>query len=178
MRRAIHIYPWRRATKEGVCYLCESAVESQLARNLNRSFSFPAVRPARPLEFKAPVIRDVNLLVGTIDQEEIGGNGHAFQVVRIANLVKVRGWDFRRIRPLHDASSILAGDSAPIVGIKSEGYAIRRSKCHAEFRLKLRCTLDAAVRRIKTIVNGKAEVIETKPGIKMQPLPLQVNGLL
>ena len=144
-------------------------------RELRRDLPFPSIRPARPAEFKAAVIGNVHLLVGPVDPEHIAAQGDPLQMVCRAKLVKVRGRNLRRVRPLHHPTRVLAGNTATIAGVKADRQPVGGSVGNIGLRLKTRSSFQSAILRDEAVLHVKTEIIETQAGRK-SPSKLRLGG--
>ena len=89
---------------EGIGHLRQPGVEAQKRRELKGGLHFIAGRARRPLEFEAAVVRDIDLLVRAIDQEEVRADAEPREPLRDARLMKVGRRDARPAGALHDAA--------------------------------------------------------------------------
>src|SRR4051812_40139276 len=108
MRRAVHINARRSGTVEGIRYLRQTAAEGQVFGHLRRNFYLVAGGAARPLKFKATIVRDVNLFVGMINDEVISADRKAPDIVCGTDLIEIRSCDLRRILLLNHSARVLA----------------------------------------------------------------------
>src|SRR5262249_60992231 len=94
----------------------DPAVERQTPRDRYRSLGLVTVRTARTFEFEAAVVGDIDLLVGVVDEERVGGERQAAEVRGHTGLVEVSGGQAGLIRPLHYTARVDAVDAAALVG--------------------------------------------------------------
>src|SRR5712691_4048960 len=77
VRCTVNVEPGRGSAIEGVGDLGEAAVQDQVTRDLNRCLRFPSIGAARAFELEASVVGNVNLLIGTVNQEQVGAKGNS-----------------------------------------------------------------------------------------------------
>src|SRR4030095_73052 len=74
MRSAVDVDSRQGPTIEGVGDFCNPAVESEITIDLQRSLGFKSISPARSLEFDAAGVGNIDLLIGAVDQEQVGAH--------------------------------------------------------------------------------------------------------
>src|SRR5262245_17143429 len=95
-----------------------------------------------------------------------------------AGLIKICRSDLRRIRPLHHAASILAGDASTITCIDRDRHASRRNIGEIGFWLETRAALEPAAERIQVVLHFKPEIVKAQAGVQVQALSRKSHSLL
>jgi hypothetical protein len=90
VRGTVRIDSGRGSEIKGIGDLREASVESQVTRELNGAFDFETISPAGTFEFKGAIIWDIDLLIGLVNEKQVGGQGKIPPVVGSSNLVKIR----------------------------------------------------------------------------------------
>src|SRR5262245_32651544 len=113
--RAVHVYTRRGSAVKSVRHLRQAAAECQVFCYLRRDFQLIPGGPARSFEFKAAVVRDVDLLVRVVNDEVIGARREALDVICGADLIEISGGDLWRVTLLNHNPRVLAVDAATVI---------------------------------------------------------------
>jgi len=76
--RTIRIDSRRGSEIKGIGDLSKASVECQVARKLNGALDFVTIGPTGTFEFKRSIIRDIDLLIGLVNEKHGRGQGNAF----------------------------------------------------------------------------------------------------
>src|SRR5262245_43967042 len=114
MRRAVYVLAGKCFAIVGVRDLGEASVKTQVRGQLDRSLPFPPVGSAWTLEFEGSVVRDIDLLVRAVNQENICAQRKSAQIMRCAELVEICGRYFWRFGAFDDSARILARDASSV----------------------------------------------------------------
>src|SRR5262249_55828234 len=177
VRSAVDVNAGKRAAKKRIRNLGETTVQTEVMRQSHRRFCFPAVGAARSLEFEAPVVGDVDLLVGAVNQEHVGAQRKTPQIIRNTQLEKVCCRKRRARRPFDHATRILTGDAAPIAAMKTQRNPEGRSVSEVQFRLEPSDGTGSGC-CVHQVGGLKAEEIVAEAGIEVQALLQEIDALL
>src|SRR5262245_56176672 len=115
MRRAVDINPGKRTAIESIHHFGKAPIQRNMASQLNGALGFKTVCPAGTLEFVTAVIRDVDLFIRAVNQEEVAAQREPIQIERRSRLVEIGSRNPRRFWPLNHPTSVLACDPSPVV---------------------------------------------------------------
>jgi len=113
MRSAIHVNTVFPALEVRIPDLCETAVQREMATDLDRCLGFVPIGPAWPLELERPVIGNVDLLIRVINQERVRTEGKTPEPGRSSELVEIGGSEPGLIGALDHAARVDAVDARP-----------------------------------------------------------------
>src|SRR5690242_15735927 len=115
MRSAVDVNAVVASLEVGVPDLRHTRVQREMPCELHGGLRFISVSTGRALELEAAIVRDIDLLVRVINQEEVGAQPEAAVICGDTELGEIRGCEPRRIRTLDDAARINAVDAAAVV---------------------------------------------------------------
>src|SRR5262249_10385052 len=110
MGSAIDVNPMIATLEKRIGDFGEAAIDRHVAAEGHSCLGLKTVGPAGTFEFETSVVRYVDLLIGMIDQEQVGRDGEAAEVGGCSGLVEIGSRDFWLAGPLHHAAGIRAVD--------------------------------------------------------------------
>ena len=95
MRRTVDIDPGKRAAIERIHHLGQTSIQGNMTGQLNGSLGFKAISAAGASELVTAIIRDVDLLVRAVNQEQVAAQREPVQIERHSGLIEIGGGDAR-----------------------------------------------------------------------------------
>src|SRR6266849_1948797 len=112
-----------------------------MASDFNRGLRLVPVGSTWAFELEASIIRDIDLLVAMIYQEDVRAECEAPEVRGGAELVEICGSQPGVLRTLNYAARVDAIDASAIVQMQGEGRLVRRSERDVALALPAGCCL-------------------------------------